>query len=214
MSGWPIRELRSLPLTTKSLRRGAEITTFYVRRKARGRSGPPQVRTNANELLYAIAVNEASDLWLTLCVRRSAKPEYFVMLPRNNRRGWDPHASYHNDGRLHQKSYNKKLQVFQRQIPGPKFQGTENMLMTSLDLEDTRSVKVLCDPGLFNGVLEIPGEVLRQGHHIVAVDLTDANGTALAQSGFQIVIQRRFSEAFPEVLLTLWRQEPLSLNQI
>lgn len=172
----------------------------------------PRVRGNAKELLYAVVVRDVSDLWLALWVKRSAKAEYFVMLPRNNRPPWDPHASYHSDGRLHQKSHDQKIDVSQRQIPGPGFKGTENMLTTRLDLEDVHSVKALCDPGLFTGVLEIPGEVLRQRDHTVAIDLTDANGAALAQPWSQIVIQRRFSEALPEVLLTVWRQEPLILN--
>jgi hypothetical protein len=98
--------------------------------------------------------------------------------------------------------------VFQRQIPGPGFKGSKQMLTTGLDLESIRAVKALCDPGQFTGVLEIPGGVLRQGGHTVSVDLTEANGCALAQPWSQIVIQRRFSEAIPEVLLTIWRHEP------
>jgi hypothetical protein len=173
----------------------------------------PQVRANPKDLLYAVAVRDGPDLWLALWVKRSTKPEYFVMLPRNDRPDWDPHASYHSDGCLHQKTHNRKIDVSQRQIPGPGFHGTENILTTRLDLEDARAVKALCDPGLFTGILEIPGEVLSQGHHIVAVDLTDTNGTALAHPCSQIVIQRRFSKPFPEVLLTVWRQKSLSLNR-
>jgi len=173
----------------------------------------PQVRASAKELLYAVAVQDGFYLWLALWVKRNAKPEYFVMLPRNNRKGWNPHASYHSDGRLHQKSHNQKIDVSQRQIPGPGFRGTENMLTTKLELEDTRLVKALCDPVRFTGVLEIPGEVLPQGLHTVAVDLTEANGAALAQPCSEIVIQRRFSKVLPNVLLTVWRQETSSLNR-
>src|SRR5437870_12155797 len=47
-----------------------------------------------DEHRYAVAVREGSDLWLTLWVRRSPKPEFFVFMPRGDR-GWAPHASYH-----------------------------------------------------------------------------------------------------------------------
>ena len=54
-----------------------------------------------DEHRYAVVVREGSDLWLTLWVRRSPKPEFFVFMPRSDR-GWDPHASYHRNGTLHQ----------------------------------------------------------------------------------------------------------------
>jgi hypothetical protein len=166
----------------------------------------PRVRANAKDLLYAVAVRDVSDLWLALWVKRSARCEYFVMFPRD-KPGWDPHASYHRDGRLHQKSHDQKMLVSQRQIPGPGFKGTEQMLTTTLDLESVCAVKALCDPAQFTGVLEISGGILHQGGHTVAVDLTEANGSALAQPWSQIVMQKRFSEAIPEVLLTVWRHD-------
>lgn len=41
---------------------------------------------------YAVAVREGSDLWLVLWVRRSWKPEFFIMMPRVDQ-GWDVHTS-------------------------------------------------------------------------------------------------------------------------
>jgi hypothetical protein len=38
-----------------------------------------------DEHRYAVAVREGSDLWLTLWVRRSSKPEFFVFMPRGDR---------------------------------------------------------------------------------------------------------------------------------
>lgn len=175
-------------------------------RNARGTVWTPRVRANAKHLLYAVAVRDAFDLWLALWVKRSAKGEYFVMLPRDES-GWDPHASYHSDGRLHQKSHDQKTLVSQRQVPGPAFKGTEQMLTTRLDLASVCAVKARSDPAQFTGVLEISGGILRQGGHTVAVDLTEANGSALEKPWSQIVMQRRFAEAVPEVLLTVWRYD-------
>jgi hypothetical protein len=45
-----------------------------------------------HEHRYAVAVREGSDLWLTLWIRRSPKPEFFVCIPRGDR-AWDHAAS-------------------------------------------------------------------------------------------------------------------------
>ena len=66
---------------------------------------------------------------------------------------------------------------------------------------------MLCDPSQFTGVFEIPGALVRQRGSAVAVDVTEANGPPLAPPRSEIVMQARFSDAVPEVLLTLWRQE-------
>ena len=55
------------------------------------------------EYRYAIAIEADGELWLTLWVKRSSKGEYFICYPRG-RSTWNPHASYHGDGRCHQKS--------------------------------------------------------------------------------------------------------------
>ena len=63
---------------------------------------------------YAVAVREDSKLFLTLWVRRNKKFEFFVMIPRSDRE-WDPHISYHRDGRLHSKSFGEKNLIQERQ---------------------------------------------------------------------------------------------------
>jgi hypothetical protein len=93
-----------------------------------------QLRPVTGEHRYAVAVEEGSDLWLTLWVKRSIKGEFFVMLPRKvfvilprwvNE--WDPHTSYHLDGTFHMKSHDSKMVKKQCQpLTGP-FCGTEDL---------------------------------------------------------------------------------------
>jgi hypothetical protein len=45
-----------------------------------------------SEQRYAVAIQDGSDLWLTLWVRCNPKGEIFVMLPRQDP-DWDVHAS-------------------------------------------------------------------------------------------------------------------------
>ncbi|MBI3860072.1 MAG: hypothetical protein HY296_07560 [Thaumarchaeota archaeon] len=166
----------------------------------------PKFRVKSNEFLYAVAVRDDPYLWLVLWVRRSVKGEYFVFLPLNDP-DWDPHTSYHRDGLLHHKSYDKKLFVSKKQLPDARFRGTEQMLIRPFELEMIRAAKVLCNPSQFTGVFEIPGDLIRQRGCGVAIDLTEGNGPPLAQPRAEIIKQMRFSHAVPEVLLTLWRQE-------
>src|SRR5882724_9577726 len=78
------------------------------RRATRPKVGLMKLQRVPGEHLYAVAVRENSDLWLTLWVRRSPKGEFFIMLPRGDG-DWDPHTSYHLDGTLQMKSYHRKV---------------------------------------------------------------------------------------------------------
>src|SRR5689334_12593028 len=66
--------------------------------------GLMKLRRVPGQQQYAVAIRDGSDLWLTLWVRCSRKEEIFILYPRGDR-SVDAHASYHEDGTLHQKSY-------------------------------------------------------------------------------------------------------------
>ena len=93
-----------------------------------------KLRPVPGEHRYAVAVEEGSDLWLTLWVKRSPDGEFFVMLPRKPfiilpllLKKWNPHTSYHLDGTLHMKSHDSKMVAKQCQpLTGP-FVGTEDL---------------------------------------------------------------------------------------
>ena len=50
-----------------------------IRKKPSPKVGLMKLRPIPGEYRYAVAIREASSLWLTLWVRRSPKPEFFVM---------------------------------------------------------------------------------------------------------------------------------------
>ena len=115
--------------------------------------GLMKLRPTPGEFRYAVAIRNESGLWLTLWTKRSAKGEFFVMIPRGDRE-WNPHASYHLDGKLHHKSYDRKspLMQQQRQPLRGKFRGTEHL--GSYGGHGTR-MGAVCDPAVFNGVVEV-----------------------------------------------------------
>src|SRR5438093_6575327 len=98
--------------------------------------------------MYAVAVRD-KELFLFLRIRRNSKGEVFVMFPREGmfteeKKAWNPHSSYHEDGRTHQKSFDQKLMVRQRPRPDKTFTGTQNIVATGITTEEAREINVRC----------------------------------------------------------------------
>ena len=91
---------------------------------------------------YAVAVSDADGLFLLLRVKRSAKGEFFVFMPRPSDSLTDAHVSYHDDGLYHVKTHEKygaeKFMVEQRQKPDQNFKGTEHMLAQTKNADSQR----------------------------------------------------------------------------
>lgn len=119
---------------------------------------------------YAVAVREASGLWLTLWVRRSKIGEYFIIVPRADRK-WDPHTSYHLDGRFHSKSFGRKHTVQKRQPLTGQFRGTEHLGAHAG--HGPKRVGAVCDPASFSGVVEVRPGILGPFDGGVLVDLVE-----------------------------------------
>ena len=106
--------------------------------------GLMKIQRVPGEHLYAVAVREGSDLWLTMWVRHSQKGEFFAMLPRQDRQ-WDVHASYHLDGNLHIKSDGGKL-VSKCQPLTSNFQGTQPLSSRLRDMVQKASGRFAIQP--------------------------------------------------------------------
>jgi hypothetical protein len=122
------------------------------------------------EQKYAVAIRDGSDLWLTMWVRCTPKGEIFIFYPRGDRDA-DPHASYHVDGRLHQKSYGAKvLPPQQRQRLDGIFEGSEHIGNYGGHGKGTGAV---CDPKAFDGVVIVEPGILGPHHGSVVFDLVE-----------------------------------------
>jgi hypothetical protein len=101
---------------------------------------------------YAVAVRNASDLWLTLWVKRNPKGEFFVFQPRSDT-DWNPHTSYHLDGTLHWKTFDHKVLPPQKRQPlTGTFRGVEHLGMYKG--HGPKGISAVCDPTAFCGVVE------------------------------------------------------------
>jgi hypothetical protein len=113
---------------------------------------------------YAVAIEDGDRLRLTLWIKRSIRAECFIMYPRDSE--WAPHASYHPDGRYHQKSYGTKTSVRQHQrLDG--FRGAQHLGMFA---GHGISGTPICDPTRFTSVLTVPAGILEPLHGCVLVN--------------------------------------------
>jgi len=150
---------------------------------------------------YAVAVREGSDLWLTLWVRRSRTGEYFVMVPRGDR-GWDPHVSYHLNGKFHSKSHGRVgLEKMLQPLTAP-FRGTEHL--GAHGGHGPKRVGAICDPTAFSGVVELPPGILGRDDGHVVVDLVEPGGVPITWPG-TLVREETFKDAEPWLVIRIFR---------
>jgi hypothetical protein len=128
-----------------------------------------KLRPKPDEYFYAVAIRDGADLWLMLWVKRSSKGEFFVMIPRDG--DWDPHASYHRDGIVHQKSFGQKFGVQNHQPLKERFRGTVHLGIFMGHSPEEGGVT--CDPTAFAGVVEVAPGILGPLHGGVIVDLVE-----------------------------------------
>lgn len=151
------------------------------------------------EQKYAVAIQDGSDLWLTLWIRCSQKGEIFIMQPRGDSK-WDPHASYHVDGTLHRKSYGRGILPQKCQPLTQSFRGHEHLGTFG---GHGKRIGAIFDPGAFDGVVAVAAGALGPTHGSVAVDLVQPGyGPRHDPRVFQREIF--FREDRPSVMITIW----------
>ncbi len=156
--------------------------------------------------MYAVAVRDAEDLFLFLRIRRAPTGDAYVVFPRNNRDGWDPHSSYHKDGHHHQKSFDRKFMERQGAEPNENFKGTANVVTTPIAASEPRAINMPCKVNEFSRVFEIPLSEVRPEKYKthIAVDLCEPGGQPTIAPGARIVRQAVFDDAVPWILVTLF----------
>ena len=157
------------------------------------------------EYRYAIAVDTPDGLRLGAWVRWSPRREAFVFLPRRDGR-WNPHASYHRDGTLHQKDYDR-VSLRQRRQPlvdPAAFCGVEPL--GDFAGYGPKSVGALCEPGDFSGVVTVPRGVLGPRDGRVRVQLVQP-GQELppVTDGEEVVVQEVFRDTAPWIAIGVIR---------
>jgi hypothetical protein len=165
--------------------------------------GTMKLQPVPGEHRYAVAVEDDSNLWLTLWVRRSRKGEFFVMIPRGDR-DWDPHTSYHLDGTLHIKSYGQKMLVRKNQPLTGAFRGSEDL--GSFAGHGPKGAGAICDPMAFCGIVKVPRGVLGPGQGEVKLDLVEPDHQPMSFPG-NILAGQVFAHAVPWLVIRVGHRE-------
>lgn len=152
--------------------------------------------------LYGVAIEEGGKLWLTLWVKRSPKGDIYVMLPRSDKT-WDPHTSYHRDGRLHSKSFGHKFSVVQKQPPlAGVFKGTE--IVGGFAGHAGEALGAVCDSAAFTGIVTVASGILTGRAGVVHVDLVEPGKEPHQQFG-EVAVRKCFTEMQPHLVITILR---------
>jgi hypothetical protein len=162
---------------------------------------------------YAVAVRD-TELFLKLRIIR-APGGIYVCLRRDqpkscgrNHPNWDPHASYHQHGEQHQKSFGKEFFVRQG-LPLNAFKGAAQLFCTGLVRDHVRVSEDILKPGEFVKWLEIPVDELSQEQPTrthISVDIVEPGlEPALIPQDAEIIRREIFDDANPWIVATLYR---------
>jgi hypothetical protein len=177
------------------------------RMAANPKVGLMKLQPVAGEHRYAVAVEDGSNLWLTLWVKRSRKGEFFVMIPRGDR-DWDVHTSYHRDGTLHTKSFGDPILSRKNQPLTDTFRGSEDL--GSWAGHGPKGVGAICDPAAFSGVVKVPRGVLGPRNGVVKVDLVEPGHEPTAFPG-KTVTEQVFRHFVPWVVIRVGHPDCASI---
>jgi hypothetical protein len=147
------------------------------------------------------------NLWRTAGLPNWASDAYYVLVPRKDG-GWDPHTSYHRDGRMHSKSLGKAFGVKQLQPITSAFRGTEHLGMFAG--HSPKKLGAVCDPAAFSGIVEFAPGVLGPRDGVVVVDLIQQPGIEpLTLPGHRVIKRQDFDNAFPSLVIRIGADAPL-----
>jgi hypothetical protein len=164
--------------------------------------GLMKLRPVPGEQKYAVAIQDGSDLWLTLWIRCSPRSGVFILYPRTDE-NWNPHASYHLDGTFHQKSFDKKVVISKRQPLTREFKGAEHLGFYGG--HGGKDIGAECDAAAFTRVVKVQPRILGPKHGYVAVDLVaaDSDPEPTFYEGKEIISRDTFPWLGPAVVITI-----------
>jgi len=141
-------------------------------------------------------------------LRRSSNGDVYAIWaedqsPRNLAIGSHPHASYHADGRLHSKTYDRAAIIRRLQTPDKQFRDNQPMEATNAD----RAVSPTLPPfaGHFDDVFEIPlGLITGNPNQSIAVDVVEPGSVPVRATRKDTVLAEKvFRDEVPWIVVSL-----------
>ena len=162
--------------------------------------------------IYAVAVRDGNDLFLSCRIRRTVTGDVYVMIPRLAP-DWNPHFSYHASGHYHVKNYSQPFHVSHWQRPDANLPSTRNMSIMGIAASEPRLTNAPCRVEDYAQVFEISISELRPEMYrtFLSIDLTATDGQPIMYPGAKVLRQAMFDDYEPWIMVTLFdtnREEP------
>jgi hypothetical protein len=167
----------------------------------------------SSALYYAVAVRDA--LGLHLVARLARKPSgIYYLIPLDAKafqidsdKNWDPHVSYHADGRFRIKTFDQSVMTLVKRQPlDSSFTGGEPLFAQSFQPRELDNLPVLSKVSAFADMFEIPADRLSSSdHYTLAIDLLAPGTERLEGPWLEAVLEHSFRDASPWIHATFWR---------
>lgn len=163
--------------------------------------------TSSGDTWFAIAVRDATDLWLYLEMKRSHKSDVYVFWPYPQEK--ELHVSYHKDGHWYATSYCHLTGGHLQQKPDATPVGSERVLTTPIYLRGVLALNKPCRRARsrqeYAGILEIRADEISAERvkytTSLAIDLAEPGASPSVPN---IIRRAVFADAVPHIHLTLW----------
>ena len=162
--------------------------------------------------IYGIATRDEQGLHLIARVARRSSGIYYL-IPRANEDfdieaddKWNPHASYHADGRHHFKSFDEVVTPPTRRQPLDNFSGAEPLFDQSFMPGDLTHMPKFTGKLAFAQVLEIPTGLLNETDlYAISAQLLSPGASRIPGPWLIPVLEFSVRDAVPWVHITLWQ---------
>jgi hypothetical protein len=163
--------------------------------------------------MFAVAVRDGDDLFLWVRLIRAARTDIYYAIPTGREdnpewKKWDPHGSWHRDGRFHHKAFGQKMfPAEKRQKPAAEFKGSHNLITRGIALDEPRAFGLLCDPTKFSEVMEIHAGILSSKHYetYTSIDVSEPGLKPILLGGREKILwQRVINDAIPHITVTIY----------
>ena len=91
---------------------------------------------------YAVTVRHEHGNFLFLRIVRAPQGDIYVPFPIPGPKEWVPHMSFHKDGKMHSKDFDREFMARRLSKPDKDFHGTENLVNIARKSTEWRNITV------------------------------------------------------------------------
>jgi hypothetical protein len=155
--------------------------------------------------LYAVTVHHEHRNFLFLRIVRAPQGDIYVQFPIPGPKECAPHMSFHKDGKMHSKDFDREFMPRRLSKPDKDFHGTENLVNIARESGAWRNIAAPFNPPQFSDFFEIAVEELPGNVHWtqLSLDIVEPGVKPTLIAGAQALRQKFFRHEIPWIAITL-----------